>query len=323
MSILLPATLFLTCGIFAQVPQVPVPAGAPQAVFRTGVSLVRVDIQVEENRKILRGLTRDDFIVTDEGVPQPVSQFGRESEPLTLVLVLDVSGSMHSYLIQIAATAQEALRHLLPGDRVAVMLFSLRTTIQEEFTDNHAVAARALNPKYFEGIDLGAGTAINSAILDAAEYVNREEQSLPAAKRGRRAILMLTDNFSLNYKVPDAIVIPALYSADTVFNAIVVGKGHKPPPIAPGTYTNPDFTPADVFRIAEETGGEAIRVESAGKAFGEMLERIRTRYTLLYSAPPATPGTFRHIRVDLSPSARARYPQATLRYRSGYYVTKE
>lgn len=297
---------------------------APEAVFRAAVSAVRLDVQVEQDHRIVRGLTGSDFAVTDEGVPQTITQFGRESEPLALALVLDVSGSMRTYLNQISATAREALGHLLPGDRVGVIVFSLRTAVQEEFTDNHAVAARALNPRLFENADLGAGTAVNSAILDAVGYIKKDQQALPAARRGRRAILMLTDNFSLNYKVPDQMVVQALFAADTVFNAIVVGKGHKPPPIAPGTYTNPDFTPADVFQIAEETGGEAIRVERAGKAFAEMLDRIRTRYTLLYPMPAsAVAGTFRHIRVELSGAARARYPTAIVRCRSGYYVTRE
>ncbi|MCC7497652.1 MAG: VWA domain-containing protein [Bryobacterales bacterium] len=315
----LSAIALLGCGMVAQTP----PAAPPQAVFRAGVSAVRVDVQVEENRRILRGLTAPDFIVTDNGVTQTITQFGHENEPLSLALLLDVSGSMQTYLKQISSTAREALGHLLPGDRVAVMLFSLRTAVHEPFTDNHAVAARALDPKGFQSAALGAGTAINSAILDAAKYTIEDQQSLPFARRGRRAILMLTDNFSLNYQVPDEKAIQALFAADIVFNAIVVGKGHKPPPIAPGTYTNPDFTPADVFRIADETGGEAIRVERAGEAFAGMLERIRSRYTLLYSAPPAAPGTFRQIHVELAPAARARYPKAVVRARSGYYVTRE
>ncbi|MCX6625910.1 MAG: VWA domain-containing protein, partial [Acidobacteria bacterium] len=216
----------------AQVPEVQVPVVTDRPVFRAGVSLVRVDVQVEENRQILRGLVKDDFVLTDEGAPQAITQFGRESEPLSILLVLDVSGSMRTFLDQISATAQDALRHLIPGDRVAVMLFSLKTAEQEEFTDNHAVAARALNPKYFAQVELGAGTAINSAIMDAAGYMKKAQEALPAAKRGRQAMLMLTDNFSLNYKAPDELAIQSLLSADTVFNAIVVGKGHKPPPIA-------------------------------------------------------------------------------------------
>ena len=54
-----------------------------------------------------------------------------------------------------------------------------------------------------------------------------------------------------------------------------------------------------------------------------MLERIRSRYNLLYPAPAAQPGTFRRIQVELSPAARAKYPNASVRFRSGYYVAKE
>ena len=43
---------------------------------------------------------------------------------------------------------------------------------------------------------------------------------------------------------------------------------------------NPDFTPANVFRIAEQTGGEVLRADKAGVRFQEMLEHIRVRYSL-------------------------------------------
>jgi hypothetical protein len=106
-----------------------------------------------------------------------------------------------------------------------------------------------------------------------------------------------------------------------VLNAIVVGKGDRPKPPKPGEYVNPDFTPADVFHIADETGGEAVRSQRADTSFREMMESIRTRYSIQYRAPEsAVAGTFRKIRVELSPEARKRYPHAWVRARSGYIV---
>ena len=64
------------------------------ATFRTGVADVRVDAQVVDGKNVVTGLTQDDFIVTDEGQPQKIVYFGRDSEPLSLVLLLDISGSM-------------------------------------------------------------------------------------------------------------------------------------------------------------------------------------------------------------------------------------
>ena len=117
-------------------------------------------------------------------------------------------------------------------------------------------------------------------------------------------------------------MIRALYDADCVLNAIVAKGGERPKPPKPGEYVNPDFTPSDVFRIAEETGGEAVKVERAGTAFREMIERLRTRYSLHYRAPEAEAGTFRRIRVALSEQARKRLPKAEVRARAGYNASR-
>jgi Mg-chelatase subunit ChlD len=70
------------------------PAVKEEAVFRSGVALVRVDAQGVQGRRVVDNRTRDDFQITDESRPQALEYFGREAEPLWVVL-LDVSGSMH------------------------------------------------------------------------------------------------------------------------------------------------------------------------------------------------------------------------------------
>jgi hypothetical protein len=102
-------------------------------------------------------------------------------------------------------------------------------------------------------------------------------------------------------------------------NAIVVGRGIRPGP--PKPTDNPDFTPADVFKLAEATGGEAAKAERAGAFFPEMVSRIRDRYTMAYHVPQgARAGAFRSITVSLAPAAQAAHPNAVLRFRSGYFV---
>jgi hypothetical protein len=100
-----------------------------------------------------------------------------------------------------------------------------------------------------------------------------------------------------------------------------VGKAKRPEPSTPGHYTNPDFTPPDVFKIADETGGEAVKAEKSAEVFPEMIERIRTRYGMQYRTPEGAQG-FRHVRVELSPEAKLKYPDAVVRARKGYYANK-
>jgi VWFA-related protein len=286
----------------------------PTATFKTGVSDVRVDVQVTEGNNLVNGLAKSDFALADEGQPQSIVSFSHGDEPVNLILLLDVSGSMQKYIDQISAEARDALDHLRPGDRVALMVFAKGTAVAQGFSDNLAETARNIGGAVKKW-DVGSSTMINSAVVDAAHYMDKH-----AGPSGRRAILILTDNLSTSYRLTDGQVIRELNKGDTVMNAIITGRAIRPAPLTPGKASNPDLTPANVYDLAEKTGGEWVRAEDAGVSFKEMIERIRSRYMLAYHAPDASAGTFRHITVTLDDAARKRYPGAELHSRSGYYA---
>lgn len=292
---------------FIPLPFIVLSAQQEQPVFRGGITLVRVDAQVVDRRgRVVAGLKQQDFQVFDENQPVKISHFAHESEPLDLLLLLDISGSMHRFLAEMAETAHAAMKPLLADDRVAVMLFARETAVREPFTNNFAAVAEEIRQSIHDR-SLGGGTAINAAMLSAANYMQRQPV------RGRRAILIVTDNQSLNYKVPDEDVIRALLDADTVLDCILIGKHRKPDPVKPGRYVNPDFSPSDVFKVAGETGGEGVDSGKIGQSFAEMIDRIRSRYAIEYVSPGGAAGEFRHIRVEVRQSG-------TVRARSGYYV---
>jgi VWFA-related protein len=303
----------------------PAAGPAPQEgtpIFRTGVSDVRVEVQATgPDGEPIRGLTATDFLVTDEDRPQGIISCDQASERASLVLLMDVSASMQSYLASITHNAEEALRVLRPGDRVAIVVYAKTAETHQDFSDNLAETARQI-PLAISGHDVGYTTNINSAVLVAANLIERSADVMDghSVDPGRRAILILTDNLGMNRLLPDDVVIRELYRAETSLNAIVVGRAIRPAPPGPGAERNPESTPADVYHLAEETGGDVIHSESSEQAFRTMIERIRFRYTLAYRAPQALPGAFRRIHVDLSPDARRRYPGAVLRARTGYYA---
>jgi VWFA-related protein len=292
----------------------PEPDTEATATFKTGVSDVRVDVQVTEGSKLVKDLTKSDFAVRDEGQPQSIVDFAHGDEPVTLILLLDISGSMQRSIDEISMEAREALDHLRPGDRVALMVFAKSTAVAQGFSDNLAETARHIGSAV-KNWDVGSSTMINSAVIDAAHYMDKH-----AGPGGRRAILILTDNLSTSYRMTDGQVIRELDKADTVLNAIITGRAIRPRPLEPGKPSNPDFTPANVFELAEQTGGEWVKSENAGDSFKDMIERIRSRYMLAYHEPSSMPGTYRHITVTLDEAARKRYPGAELHSRSGYYA---
>ncbi len=285
--------------------------------FRSGTALVRVDVQVMEKGRPVTGLTAGDFILRDEGAVRPIEYFGQETEPVQLVLLLDVSGSMGRVLREMAAVGRKALGTLKSGDQVAVGVFAGRSKILVELTEEKDLAVRALLEAPMER-EMGAGTSINEALLAVAEYLRQQP-----AWAGRRALLLLTDNGGMHYQTPDEKVLEALAGVDAVVNAILPAAV-KPPEIQTSSPDrNPDFTPANVFRLAEETGGEVLRTDKAGARFGELVERIRLRYTLGLKAAQSPAGTFRRLEVQLSADAQRRFPKAVVRARAGYFTTRQ
>jgi VWFA-related protein len=281
--------------------------------FKASVSRVRVDVQVLSDTSIVTDLTQKDFVVFDRNVPQEILTVDRASEPLSLLLLLDISGSMAEYIEQVANVAERSLKHLRKGDRVGVMIFARTTKVRLPFTDDFSIVENEIRTAV-QDETVGSATEINRAIVAAAKYLDESTET------GRKSILILTDNKGLNYQAPDEEAIRELFGADAVLNALVVGRSERPPPIKPGQYVNPDFSHPNVFHIADETGGEAEPVKKADQEFPRMIERIRNRYGVQYRTPIPTQKGFREIRVELTPEAKLRYPKALLRYRKGYYV---
>ena len=272
-----------------------------------------MNTQVLVKDRAVDSLTREDFEVFDNQQPRPLLAFSRERAPLTLLLLLDLSGSMNKYLEQLNRASGAALAQLRPGDTVGVMVFSREARPTLPFTADRAAAVQGLRDAVRER-DLGSGTLINPAILAAAAHLRAQ-----APPGSTRAVVIVTDNLGLNYQSPDAAAVRALHDANTVLHAIVVGQGRRPD----GTrsrFANPDFSPSNVFHIAEETGGDALRADRVDEVFPGLIDRIRSRYQLVYRAPEGTPGEFREIGVSLTPAARLRFPGAEIRSRRGYFV---
>jgi hypothetical protein len=137
---------------------------------------------------------------------------------------------------------------------------------------------------------------------------------------GRRVLVVLTDNHGMHYQTPDEKVLRSLAGMDVTLNAIVA-PGAKPPKVEPANpNANPDFTPPDVFKLAEETGGEVFRADKAGERFVEMMERVRLRYDLAIRPQTGPDALFRHLEVRLSEAARERLGKVEINARTGYYT---
>src|SRR5262245_38773757 len=165
--------MLLLAGVLPAQP--PVPQKEDEIpVFRAGVTLVKVDLQVVgRDGRNLSDFALQDFTIFDENQPQQIAYFGRESEPLDLLLLLDISGSMRRSLEEVAATTRAALGQLHSGDRVALMLFSRRAEVVQPFKEDY----RDTQYKILDSIykqNLGNGTLINESLIAAADYMKAQ-----------------------------------------------------------------------------------------------------------------------------------------------------
>lgn len=113
--------------------------------LKLSTQLVVVDAQVlkKKTRTPVNGLTERDFVLYEEGVKQQITHFSQDKLPLSIVLLLDVSGSVMPAIDQVRDSGLRALNELKPGDEVAVMAFGVWATVLQGFTkDRQLIAAR-------------------------------------------------------------------------------------------------------------------------------------------------------------------------------------
>ena len=322
-------------------------------VFRSDVSLVRVDAQVvDRDNRAITGLRISDFVLREEGRPQPIHNFASENMPVDVLFLLDVSGSMRPHVQRIAGAASQALRVLSAEDRVAIMVFDRQTRLRMPFRKSRADVMREfdslLDQETFNG-----GTDITRSLYDAANYVSRE-----ARREARRAIIILTDD-ETEFSRDEEGVSRALTRADAVLCALLApdammsgrrmpGGGRIPqgggswpgsgpsvggplggiilgrPRGYPGgggqgpTMRGPRTRSAGTAQIARQSGGDSMPVDYS-YALEQTLSRIRQRYALYFNLPAGVKrGEERRIEVSLVESARQRYPNSEVRYRRVY-----
>jgi VWFA-related protein len=273
-----------------------------EVVFRTDVSLVRVDAQVIDGaNRTITDLHIEDFVLRENGRLQPIRNFASEDMPLDVLLLLDVSASMGRHVKRIAYSSRQALKVLDNSDRMAIMVFDRSTRMRLPFSSSRQELTRELD-RLLGQERFNGGTDITRAMLDAASYIRREGRH-----DARRAIVIVTDD-QTEFDRNEAAVSLALAGADTVMCAL----------IAPGSFHTQS---AGTVQIARNSGGEGMSVDQAS-ALEETLLRIRQRYTLYFSLPEGVrPGQERNIEVGLSDSARLRFPDAEVRYRRVYMTT--
>lgn len=271
---------------------------AQQATFRSATRTVPIYATVTDAQgRLVPDLARGDFEVYDNGVLQDLTLFENTTQPISVVVMLDTSGSMTLHLDLLKEAATQFVIRLLPGDQARVGSFSDRNKIRiapEAFTGDRDALMRALR----DDLQFGNPTALWDALdrsMDALTPID-----------GRRVVLAFTDGGDNHSRRSQKHVLSRAQAGEVMIYAIglrarVRGQG----------VTQPD---RGLRRVADDTGGgyfELQRTDELNSTFTRVAQELHSQYMLGFS-PQTLDGKVHTLEV------RATRPGLTTRARKSY-----
>jgi VWFA-related protein len=265
--------------------------GQQQTPFKSGASTVAVYTTVTDaTGRLVPDLTKDDFEIYDNGKLQPLTLFATETQPITVVVMLDRSGSMKESFNLVSAGAEEFVKRLLPADKARIGSFATRIQVDpEEFTSDRRTLIDILRSELQpEG---------PTPLWNAANVAMRELSPMD----GRKVVLLFTDGVDSpgNFKTNNLSVMDVMDRAtreDMMIYAIGLESrmpyGRRQAPIGGGGFTGgfggggggmtqrPD---PGLPKIAAETGGgyfELTRADDLRSTFARVADELHQQYAL-------------------------------------------
>ena len=313
--------------------------------FRTGVELINVAVTVvDSSGRFVSGLQKDDFVVYEDGVEQPITHFNNERVPVSLGLVVDTSGSMAGgkWDHALSALNRFVLELLGDGDEVFLYQFSNDIHLVEDWTPDRVRVSRAMRRIVPRG-----GTAMYDALAEA----------VPLADSGRnrkKAIVVISDGNDTDSSTPVTELKRLIRETEVLVYAVGIdGEGQwtsrtgpfggRPPvrlpfpfPVPGGRRPYPGQPPfggggsSGVYRQSERVNAAALREltdDSGGRteivresgdldpATANIADELSQQYFLAYPAAAKKDGRWHTIKVEV------RDRRYTVRARKGYMAT--
>jgi len=281
----------------------------PQRPFRSGVDVVRVDVSVMRGRTPVAGLKAENFILTDNGAVQDVDSVTLDQLPISVTLVLDVSGSVAGEeLTHLIDAGKQLVNALHPDDRAGLITFSEQVLVDVPLTSDLPAVSRALARLKGSG-----ATSMNDAIHVA--------MNLRPIDTSRSVIIVFSDGAdNLSWGTPASLVDEAK-KAGVVIHAIELQTNESDTlrPKSPALQSQGFLNRLPVLHVlTQEAGGRVWSAKSSRdlKAlFTQALEEMRARYLLTYTPKGAPQDGWHALKVSLK-NARG-----DVTARPGYFVT--
>jgi VWFA-related protein len=284
-----------------------------QPTFKAEVKVVSVLASVRNKKgAFIRDLGKDDFSVLENGRPQTIRYFSRETDlPVVLGLMIDTSLSqkrvMEAERIASYTFLEQVLRE--KKDQVFIMQFDLSPILRQELTSSFLKLSDALQRVDVPSMNdlqsqTGGGTMLYDAVLKASREIMQPQT-------GRKALIVLTDGVDTGSQASIADAIEAAQKADTLIYSILFSdEGYY------GIFSGGADGRNVLVRMSRDTGGgffEVSKKQSLDEIFTQLQEELRSQYNIGYvSDQPVSISEFRKIQLTthqkgLTVQARPRY----------------
>lgn len=300
--------------------------------------VIRVDTDVtnlpftamDKERRFITTLRAEDVRVLEDGVPQQLFTFQRETDrPLALAFLIDVSRSQEATLADEKAAARSFIEKVVQStrDQVAIIPFTNLPYLEQGLTRDMLGVYRVLQlieiavPSYLgagrplSGIPTGPGLLAipqegSTAIRDAVALTSSKVLANAPGTR-RRAIILLTDGFDTSSRLDQKDAVSRTLAAEAVIYVIGIGSKRD------GVDRN------SLRELAQRTGGRAFFPDKKfdlNQAFTEIERELRTQYLIAYSSTnKRRDGSYRTISIEIT-NPELRKDKLEIRHRPGYYA---
>jgi Ca-activated chloride channel family protein len=311
----LAATIAATGPARAQQPP-PARADDRQDELQLGTELVILDVSVVDraNRPIY-DIPRERFQVAEDGAPQTIEFFSRETAPVSMGLAIDTSGSMRSKLESVVQAVTNLVRTSQPNDEMAVIEFKDTVELIEEFTSKQKDVEDAL-----EDLVANGQTSLLDAIMLSSDYIQKD------SKNRRKALVLVSDGLEKGSYYTLEQVVDRMRERDVRlyligFTQDLDGSG--------GLFKKSQKEKAEQLlkKLAEETGGRSFfprDLSELGPITDQIATDLRTVYAIgYYPTNTKKDGSFRKVDVKVLDTSQKPDSKLVARTRSGYVADKQ
>ena len=281
----------------------------PSTTFRVNVKLVNVFSTVTSGGGApVSSLKQEDFQVFEDGKPQKIAVFQRESElPLSIVIAIDTSlSTRNDQKLELESARRFAHTILRPIDGVSLFQFSEVVDQLTPFTADIRVFDRGISR-----VHTGAATALYDTLYLGSDALRD--------RRGRKVMVVITDGGDTMSKTSYQEAVREAQQAEVILYSIIIV------PIASNAGRDIGGEHA-LIQLSRDTGGKyyyASSMEQLDAAFRQISDELRTQYLIAYyPSTRLSDSEFRRIEIKIDPATKD-YPdpsQLQVRHRTGYYT---